>query len=149
MGELSLIQSTVDRLKPVLPPERIWVLTNEHLQIEIRRQLPEVPPEQILAEPAQRNTAPAIGLMAHILNSIDPEAVMGVFPADHVIGKPGRYLRLLPPAFKQAAGGKLVVLGLQPRWPETGYGYIEFGKGVEAGALRAQQVRKLPEQSER
>jgi mannose-1-phosphate guanylyltransferase len=145
MGERSLIQSTVDRLKPVLPPERIWVLTNEHLQIEIRRQLPEVPPEQILAEPAQRNTAPAIGLMAHILNSMDPEAVMGVFPADHVIGKPGRYLRLLRPAFKAAAGGKIVVLGIQPRWPETGYGYIEFAKGVEAGSLHAQPVRKFRE----
>ena len=145
VGERSLIQSTVDRLKPVLPAERIWVLTNGHLQAEIRRQLPEVPPEQILAEPAQRNTAPAIGLMAHILNSIDPGAVMGVFPADHVIGKTGRYLRLLRPAFKAAAGGKIVVLGIQPRWPETGYGYIEFAKGVEAGSLRAQPVRKFRE----
>jgi mannose-1-phosphate guanylyltransferase len=145
MGERSLIQSTVDRLKPVLPGERIWVLTNEHLQGEIRKQLPEVPLEQILAEPAQRNTAPAIGLMAHILNSIDPEAVMGVFPADHVIGKPVQYLRLLRPAFKAAAAGKMVVLGIQPRWPETGYGYIEFPKGVEAGSLVAQPVRKFRE----
>src|SRR6202043_3149052 len=71
IGDRSLIQSTVDRLKPVLPPERIWILTNEHLQREIRAQLPEVPPDQILTEPAQRNTAPAIGLMAHILDSID------------------------------------------------------------------------------
>src|SRR5579871_5082828 len=85
MGERSLIQNTVDRLRPVLPPERVWILTNEFLQKEIRKQLPEVPPEQILAEPAQRNTATAIGLMAHILQSIDPAAVMGVFPADHVI----------------------------------------------------------------
>src|SRR5258708_18223831 len=145
VGERSLIQSTVDRLKPVLPAERIWVLTNEHLQGEIRRQLPEVPSEQILAEPAQRNTAPAIGLMAHILNSIDPEAVMGVFPADHVIGKPAQYLRLLRPAFKAAAAGKMVVLGIQPRWPETGYGYIEFPKGIEAGSLVAQPVRKFRE----
>jgi mannose-1-phosphate guanylyltransferase len=145
LGERSLIQSTVDRLKPVLPAERIWVLTNEHLQVEIRSQLPEVPREQILAEPAQRNTAPAIGLMAHILNSIDPEAVMGVFPADHVIGKPAQYLRLLRPAFKAAAAGKMVVLGIQPRWPETGYGYIEFPKGVEAGSLATQPVRKFRE----
>src|SRR5579885_930731 len=70
MGEASLIQNTVARLKPVLPPERIWVLTNPQLQATIREQLPEVPAEQILAEPAQRNTAPAIGLMAHMLNSI-------------------------------------------------------------------------------
>lgn len=145
MGERSLIQGTVDRLKPVLPAERIWVLTNEYLQAEIRSQLPEVPAEQILAEPAQRNTAAAIGLMAHILNSIDPESVMGVFPADHVIGKPARYLRFVRPALKAAAQGKMVVLGIQPRWPETGYGYIEFPKGIEPGGFEAAPVKKFRE----
>src|SRR5512142_2971304 len=79
VGERSLIQSTVDRLAPVIPPERIWVLTNEYLREAIIGQLPEVPQKQILAEPMQRNTAPAIGLAAHILHSIDPKAVMGVF----------------------------------------------------------------------
>jgi mannose-1-phosphate guanylyltransferase len=145
MGERSLIQSTVERLKPVLPPERIWVLTNEYLQQTIREQLPDVPPEQILAEPAQRNTAPAIGLMAHILNSMDPEAVMGVFPADHVIGKAGRYLRFVRPALRAAAQGKIVVLGIQPRWPETGYGYIEFPKGTEPGGVEPKPVKKFRE----
>ncbi len=126
-GDRSLIQQTVDRLKPVLPPERIWILTNDHLRAEIVKQLPEVPKQQILAEPAQRNTAAAIGLAAHILQSIDPESVMGVFPADHVIGKPRDYVRLLRPAFKAAKEGKIVVLGIKPRWAETGYGYIEMG----------------------
>src|SRR5258708_16503417 len=69
VGERSLIQSTVDRLKPALPAERIWVLTNEHLQAEIRPQLPEVPPQQILSEPPLPHTPPAIGLFAHILLS--------------------------------------------------------------------------------
>src|SRR6202522_760146 len=101
-GDRSLIQQTVDRLKPVLPPDRIWILTNDHLRAEIVKQLPEVPKKQILAEPAQRNTAPAIGLAAHILQSIDPEAVMGVFPADHVIQRPRQYVRLLKPAFRAA-----------------------------------------------
>src|SRR6202051_1009296 len=133
-GERSLIQQTADRLGPVLPPERIWVLTNHHLRAEIVKQLPEVPKRQILAEPAQRNTAPAIGLAAHILQSIDPEAVMGVFPADHLIGRPRDYVRLLQPAFKAAAAGKIVVLGIQPRWPETGYGYVEFPGGVKPGS---------------
>src|SRR5579862_5861275 len=105
-GERSLIQQTVDRLRPVLPPERIWILTNDHLRAEIVRQLPEVPKRQILAEPAQRNTAPAIGLAAHILQSIDPEAVMGVFPSDHMISKPAKYLSFVRPAFKAAAAGK-------------------------------------------
>jgi mannose-1-phosphate guanylyltransferase len=133
-GERSLIQQTVDRLRPVLPADRIWVLTNDHLRAEIVRQLPEVPKRQILAEPAQRNTAPAIGLAAHILQSIDPEAVMGVFPADHLIGRSREYVRLLKPAFKAAAGGKIAVLGIQPRWPETGYGYIEFPGSVKPGS---------------
>ena len=132
-GERSLIQQTVDRLRPVLPPERIWILTNDHLRAEIVKQLPEVPKKQILAEPAQRNTAPAIGLAAHILQSIDSDAVMGVFPADHVIGKPKDYIKLLKPAFRAAKEGKIVVLGVEPRWAETGYGYIEFQEAPRAG----------------
>jgi mannose-1-phosphate guanylyltransferase len=144
-GDRSLIQQTVDRLRPVLPPERVWVLTNHHLRDEIVRQLPEVPKRQILAEPAQRNTAPAIGLAAQILHGIDPDSVMGVFPADHVIGKPGAYVRLLKPALKAARDGKIVVLGIQPRWPETGYGYIEFPKGVQPGALKPLAVRRFRE----
>ena len=145
LGERSLIQQTVDRLRPLLPPERIWVLTNDHLRAEIARQLPEVPKRQILAEPAQRNTAPCIGLAAHILQSIDPDAVMGVFPADHMIARPARYIRVLRPAFKAAGRGKIVVLGIQPRWPETGYGYVEFPRGAKAGGLEPVEVRRFRE----
>ena len=105
-GERSLIQQTVDRLRPLLPPDRIWILTNHHLREEIVKQLPEIPKRQILAEPAQRNTAPAIALAAHILHAQDPQAVMGVFPADHVIAKPGEYTKLLRAAFKAATEGK-------------------------------------------
>ena len=119
-GERTLIQQTVDRLEPVIPPENLWIITNEFLQQEIRKQLPQVPKRQILAEPAQRNTAPAIGLAAHILQSIDSNAVMGVFPSDHVISKPARYLRFVRAAYKAGGAGKMVVLGIQPRWPETG-----------------------------
>ena len=144
-GSRSLIQQTVDRLRPVLPPDRIWILTNHHLRGEIVRQLPEVPGKQILAEPAQRNTAPAIGLAAEILQSIDPQAVMGVFPADHVIGRPRDYVRLLKPAFRAASAGKIVVLGIQPRWAETGYGYIEFPAGVRPGAAAPVEVRSFRE----
>ena len=146
-GDRSLIQQTVDRLRPVLPPDRIWILTNDHLRAEIVRQLPEVPKNQILAGPAQRNTAPAIGLAARILSSIDPEAVMGVFPADQVIEKPREYVRLLKPAFQAASDGKIVVLGIQPRWAETGYGYIEFPEGVKAGreAVEVKSFREKPD----
>ena len=145
IGERSLIQATVDRLSPVIAPERLWILTNDHLRDEIIKQLPQVPRNQVLAEPAQRNTAPAIGLAAHILHSLDPDAVMGVFPSDHIIAKPARYLRFVRPAFRAAAAGKIVVLGIQPRWAETGYGYIEFPKNVTAGSPQPIAVRKFQE----
>ncbi len=146
LDERTLIQQTVDRLAPVIPPERMWILTNDYLRDEIVRQLPEVPKKQILAEPAQRNTAPCIGLAAHILNSVDSNAVMGVFPADHIISKPKRYLRLVKPAFKAAEAGNIAVIGIQPRWAETGYGYIEFkDKNVEAGSTTPQAVASFRE----
>lgn len=144
-GERSMIQATVDRLAPLLPPERIWILTNDHLRDEIIRQLPEVPKNQIISEPEQRNTAPAIGLAAHILHSIDKDAVMGVFPSDHVIAKPKRYLRLVKAAFQAAEHGKIAVLGIVPRWAESGYGYIEFPKSTEAGSLKAAKVESFRE----
>ena len=137
VGERSLIQSTVDRLKPLIAPERLWVLTNDHLRDIIIKQLPEVPRNQILAEPLQRNTAPAIGLAAQILHSLDPDAVMGVFPSDHVIGKIPQYRNVVKTAFKAAGDRHLVVVGIQPRWPETGYGYIEFPRGCPAGRTNA------------
>jgi len=145
LGERSLIQQTVDRLSPMIPPKNQWILTNEHLRDEIVRQLPEVPKRQILAEPAQRNTAPAIGLAAHILQSVDPDAVMGVFPSDHVIAKPARYLQFVRPALRAAAQGKIVVLGIQARWPETGYGYIEFSKNAQSGSREPVAVRRFRE----
>src|SRR4051812_39895087 len=147
-GERTLIQATVDRLAPVIPPERIWILTNDFVRDEIVRQLPEVPPLQIIAEPAQRNTAPAIALAAHILHSIDPKAVFGVFPSDHVIGLPKRYLRFLRAAFKAAEKGRIAVLGIQPRWPDTAYGYIEFPKQTAAGGFDALEVRSFHEKPE-
>jgi mannose-1-phosphate guanylyltransferase len=145
VGERSLIQSTVDRLKPLIAPERLWVLTNDHLRDIIIKQLPEVPRNQILAEPLQRNTAPAIGLAAQILHSLDPDALMGVFPSDHVIGKIPLYRNVLKAAFLAAAQRHLVVVGIQPRGPETGYGYIEFPRGCAAGNGAALAVRRFHE----
>ncbi len=132
-GERTLIQQTVDRLKGVIPPENIWVVTNDYLQEEIRKQLPEVPKRQIIAEPAQRNTAPCIALAAQILASLDPDAMMGVFPADHLILKEARFRNFVKAAFRAAEKQSVVVLGIQPRWAETGYGYIEFPKNLTPG----------------
>src|SRR5271157_4465554 len=148
IGERSLIQATVDRLAPVIPPERLWVLTNDHLRDAIVRQLPEIPKHQVLAEPVQRNTAPAIGLAAHILRSQDPDAVMGVFPSDHVIAKPAQYRSTIRAALKGAGAGHLMVVGIQPRWAETGYGYVEFPRGTKAGGKEPIAVRRFHEKPE-
>jgi mannose-1-phosphate guanylyltransferase len=145
VGERSLIQGTVDRLAPVIPPERVWILTNDHLRDVIVRQLPEIPRRQILAEPAQRNTAPAIGLAAQILQSLDPDAVMGVFPADHVVSKESAYRSVVRAALKGASSGNLMLVGIQPRWPETGYGYVEFPPGTSPGSNAPQEVLRFHE----
>jgi len=145
VGDRSLIQATVDRLAPLIPAERIWVLTNDHLRDTIIRQLPDVPRRQILAEPMQRNTAPAIGLAAKILHDADPKAVMGVFPSDHVIGAQPAYRAVVRAALKGAGAGRLMVVGIQPRWPETGYGYVQFPKDCTAGAADPLPVRRFHE----
>lgn len=149
-GERTLIQQTVDRLKPVIAPENIWVITNELLQSQIRSQLPDIPKQQILAEPAQRNTAPCIALAAHILYEADPAAVLGVFPADHLILKEARFRNFVKAAYRSAESNELVVLGIEPRWPETGYGYIEFPKNVRSGmshTLPVSSFREKPDAS--
>jgi mannose-1-phosphate guanylyltransferase len=123
----------VDRWAPLVPPENIWILTNDYVRGEIVKQLPEVPKKQIIAEPAQRNTAPAIGLAAHILHSIDKDAALRCIPSDHAIGDSKGYVKALKPAFKAAAAGKIALLGIQPRWPETGYGYVRISQGYAGG----------------
>jgi mannose-1-phosphate guanylyltransferase len=145
IGNRSLIQATVDRLSPLIPPERLWVLTNDHLRDIVIQQLPEVPKKQILAEPVQRNTAPAIGLAAQILHTLDPKSVMGVFPSDHVIARDTRYRACVRSALKGAGKGHLMVVGIQPRWPETGYGYIEFPRGCQPGDADPLPVRRFHE----
>ena len=140
-GGATLLRQTFERLRPSIPPGQFWVLTNGRLRGEIIRQLPEVPKHQILAEPAARNTAPCIGLAARIIHQQDPSAILGVFPADHHIARPAQYRRLLRPAFQSASQGKLVALGIQPRWPEVGYGYLEFPPGVRPGPVTVAVLR--------
>ncbi len=146
VGNGTMIQQTLERLRPLIPAERIWVITNEHLREEIVRQLPDVPPSQVIAEPAQRNTAPAIGLAAQLIaGSAGREAIMGVFPSDHVVARPAAFRKVLEVAARGAAAGSIVVLGIRPRWPETGYGYIQFAERPAAGRLRLQPVERFRE----
>ncbi|HWP84037.1 MAG TPA: mannose-1-phosphate guanylyltransferase [Terriglobia bacterium] len=141
----SLLQQTVARLRPLIPGRRIWVFTNAWLQQKVARQLPEVPPDQIIAEPVQRNTAPCAGLAAELIGRNDPEAVLALLPSDHLIGKPAAFLKVVRLAAKHAADGHLVVLGIAPRWPETGYGYMEFPARPRHRNARAIPIRRFRE----
>src|SRR6266567_5162241 len=127
-GERSMIQQTVERLKPLAGPDHTWVITNEFLAAEIADQLKGVPAGQIVQEPVARNTAPACGLAAFLIERENPEAVLGIFPSDHVIADEPRFLKALQKGIACAADGdNIVVLGIEPTRPETGYGYIETG----------------------
>jgi len=133
-GRQTMIQQTVARLTPMAAPSRFWIITNDDLRPAILRQLPRLRPKQIIAEPCGRNTAPAIGLAAFLLLRHDPDAVLGLFPSDHVIADPAEYRATLSRGIEIAtAGANIVVLGMRPTRPETGYGYIEAGS-PEAGS---------------
>jgi mannose-1-phosphate guanylyltransferase len=147
-GERSMIQQTVERLKPLAPAEHAWVITNELLADEIASQLKDVPEAQIVQEPMARNTAPACGLAAFLIERQNPNAVLGIFPSDHVIGDEPRFLRALQKGIAVAATGEnIVVLGISPTRPETGYGYIETGDLTANGdALHVRRFTEKPNQ---
>jgi mannose-1-phosphate guanylyltransferase len=145
-GKQTMIQQTVSRLLPLASPGRFWVITNEHSRHEITRQLPRLSPKQILAEPVGRNTAPAIGLAAFILMNTDPDAVIGLFPSDNVVGDEKRYRDMLKKGIEIAATGEnIVVLGIRPTRAETGYGYIEAGSTFERDATRVRRFTEKPD----
>jgi mannose-1-phosphate guanylyltransferase len=145
-GERSMIQQTVERLAPLAEAERFWVITNELLSSTITEQLHWLPAAQILSEPAARNTAPAAGLAAFLIEKESPNAVLGMFPADHVIGDEPRFLETLSKAVELAATGEnIVVLGVNPTRPETGYGYIETGTALADGSTWVVRFTEKPE----
>ncbi len=128
IGKETMLQQTHARLGPVFPARNFWVVTNTEQAAAVRGNLPRVPKNQILAEPVGRNTAAAIGLAAlHIQKRTrSSDALMAVLPADHYIGNPARYQKVVRAALDAAAQGPhLVTLGIQPAHPETGFGYIE------------------------
>jgi len=126
LGDRSMLQETVARVSPVVPAERILVVTStEHVGL-VREQLPEIPEENIVPEPVGRGTATCVALAAFAVQSRAPDGVMLALPADHVIAAPKRFRALLSAAIQVAAEGThLVTFGIPPDRPETGYGYIQ------------------------
>jgi mannose-1-phosphate guanylyltransferase len=144
-GKQTMIQQTVARLAPLAPSKKLWVITNDDLRLAIVKQLPKLPRAQVLAEPVGRNTAPAIGLAAFLLLRKDPDAVIGLFPSDHVIADEKRYRETLERGIEIAvAGANIVVLGVRPTRAETGYGYIEAGGLYQGDALRVRRFTEKP-----
>jgi mannose-1-phosphate guanylyltransferase len=148
-GERSMIQQTVDRLKPLAKIEKTWIITNAYQAHEIADQLKGVPADQIVQEPVARNTAPACGLAAFLIERQNPNAVLGVFPSDHVISDEPRFLKALQKGIAVAASGdNMVVLGIEPTRAETGYGYIETGDYTQDDvALHVRRFIEKPNQN--
>jgi mannose-1-phosphate guanylyltransferase len=150
VGPRTMLVQTVERLAPIFAPSHSWVVTNSEQADAVRRELPRVPRRHVLIEPVGRNTAAAIGLAAaHLLHAErSGDALMAVLPADAFIGKPARYRQLVRAALKIAAQpGALVVLGIAPTRPETGYGYIERVSARRSGPKNeiAGAVRRFTE----
>jgi len=148
-GERSMIQQTLERLKPLAGLDKTWIITNEYLAQEIADQLPGLPRKQIVEEPCARNTAPACGLAAFLIERENPNAVLGIFPSDHVIADEPRFLKALQKAIALAAkGDNIVVLGIEPLRAETGYGYIETGDLTkDDDALHVRRFTEKPNQN--
>lgn len=150
-GRHSLLQDTVRRLDRVIAPERILVVAAAELVPLIRKQLPAVPASNVVVEPSARGTAACLALAAARLAERDPEAVMAVFPADHVVGDVGRFRRTIVAGFRTAETERcLVTFGISPTRAETGYGYIELGSSLGGKSTpRVHRVAKFHEKPNR
>ena len=141
-GERSLLRQTVDRLLPELDPSAVWVCTTRALADAVRRELPEVPREQVLAEPEGRNTAPAIGWSIRSMPAAARREAVAVLPADHRFGDAAAFRHTLALAAEVAErDDRVVALGVTPRWAETGYGYLELGSELDADVSLRQVTR--------
>lgn len=126
----TLIQMTFERFLPVCPAENIYVVTNEIYREQVLEQLPLMKPEQVLCEPARRNTAPCIAYANHVIMQKNPNAVIVVAPSDHIILRPDVFVSNLKDAMQAAKENDwLITLGIEPSRPDTGYGYIQFLEG--------------------
>ncbi len=130
-GKETMLKVTVKRIGHIIPPQRIYVITNEELKHETMKQVPEIPERNVIAEPFGRNTAAAVGLGAVYAGESDSSAVMAVLPADHLISEEKKFISCVSAAVKSAEEKEsLVVFGIKPDRPEAGYGHIKAGRKI-------------------
>ena len=141
LGERSLLQQTLDRLAPSVPPERTLVVCGPAHAAPVARQLPALPERNVLVEPSPRGSGPAIALATALIARRDPAAIVGSFAADHEVSDLPRFDAALRTAIAAAGDGWLVTIGLTPTRPETGYGYIERSEDVVAGTPEGSAYR--------
>ena len=128
LGDRSFLQQAVDRCLPLVPIKNILIITNAAQAAEVRKQLPKLPKENVVAEPIGRDTCAAVTLGAAIVGARSVNAVMAVLPADHVIPEEKKFQQVLSDAFDLASRGQVIVtIGIKPTEPATGYGYIRTG----------------------
>ncbi len=148
VGRGTMLEQTVARLRPLVPAPRIWTVTNVEQQSTVRKQLLKESRRRMLVEPVGRNTAAAIALAAlHIQHIAKGDALMAVLPADHYIAEPVKYREIVAAALNAAREpGRMVVLGIPPTRPETGFGYIErMEPAIKANGIAAYPVRRFAE----
>lgn len=147
ISDKTMIRETIDRIKKLIPVEKIFISTNIVYLDIIRKQLPEIPEKNIIFEPMARDTAACIGYAALIIERIYKNSVMAVLPSDHLIKKEKEFLESLELAFRKAEENVIVTLGIKPSYPETGYGYIEYVKNSkkEYGSLEVYKVKRFRE----
>ena len=143
----TMLQLTVERILRLVAMEDIFIVTNRDYKELVRAQLPRLPEENILCEPAGRNTAPCIGLGAVHMEKRYGDAVMFVLPSDHLIKYDSIFINTLSDAAETAEQGEnLVTLGITPDYPETGYGYIKFRPEETLGrAFRVERFVEKPD----
>lgn len=128
LGKRSFLQQAVDRVLPLVPLKNILIITNEAQAAAVRKQLPKLPKENIVAEPCGRDTCAAVTLGAALVGARSTTGVMAVLPADHVIPDEKKFQQVLGDAFDLAGRGQVIVtIGIKPTEPATGYGYIQVG----------------------
>jgi mannose-1-phosphate guanylyltransferase len=148
VGKDTMLEQTVARLRPLIPPDHIWTVTNAEQAATLKKLLPAVARKRVLTEPIGRNTAAAIALAAlHVRHAAKGDALMAVLPADHFIAQPDKYRKILSAALELAREpARMIVLGIPPTRPDTGFGYVErMGDALDSSGFPAFAVRRFTE----